>query len=394
MINNRMQKKKIAIIIEDSIFNRKGMMNAELNRITHLSKISDYDIDVYSFQTYFGWLFRKIKGLPKVKHPKEVELDGIKINVKWRKFSIIDYVLMNILHKSPFINKNWQFRYIKNFKGYDIIVANSTNSGRLALEIKRRYGIPYYVTWHGTDIHSAPFDSSYEFHMTKIVMEGAELNFMVSQALLETSKKISETANRIVLYNGVNSSFHRYSDSVRLKLRREKGVESKKVVAFAGHLIEVKNPHLFPEIFRAVNEKYIGSIEFWIMGTGKWGDYIKKKCAEYLVPLKMWGNVNSQQMPSMLNCVDVLILPSRNEGLPLIAVEAIACGANAVGAKVGGIPEVMGEENTFNHGEKFLDEISDRIVYMLSNEVYQPLKPYFSWAETAKIENNIYKSLK
>ena len=104
----------------------------------------------------------------------------------------------------------------------------------------------------------------------------------------------------------------------------------------------------------------------------------------------MWGNVPAENMPSMLNCVDVLILPSRNEGLPLIAVEAIACGANAVGAKVGGIPEAMGEENTFCHGGSFVENISDRIVFMLNNRVEQPLRPCFSWEETAKIENSIY----
>lgn len=83
----------------------------------------------------------------------------------------------------------------------------------------------------------------------------------------------------------------------------------------------------------------------------------------------MWGNVPSHDMPSMLNCVDVLILPSRNEGLPLIAIEAIACGANAVGARVDGIPEAIGLENSFPHGTDFVENISNRVTYMLNNKV-------------------------
>ena len=55
----------------------------------------------------------------------------------------------------------------------------------------------------------------------------------------------------------------------------------------------------------------------------------------------------------------------------------------------GGIPEAMGEENTFCHGESFVENISDRIVFMLNNRVEQPLRPCFSWEETAKIENLI-----
>ena len=42
---------------------------------------------------------------------------------------------------------------------------------------------------------------------------------------------------------------------------------------------------------------------------------------------------------------DVLILPSINEGLPLTVVEGLACGCNVVGSLVGGIPEVIGEDN-------------------------------------------------
>ena len=153
-----------------------------------------------------------------------------------------------------------------------------------------------------------------------------------------------------------------------------------------------KNPQLFPDIFDEVYRNYNAPIEFWVMGTGKYSEYVRTQCAIKNIPLKMWGNIDPEQMPVMLNCVDVLILPSRNEGLPLIAAEALACGANAVGARVGGIPEVMGVENTFEHGTSFIPRISNRIVEMLNSNITQELLPCYSWKETAKIENDIYKA--
>lgn len=383
-------EKKIAILIEDNIYNRKGMMNAELNRIIHLKRIATYVIDVYTFQTYNGWLVRKLRNQKKCDCPQSIVIDGININIKWNKFSLIDYFLSVKFKMRPLISRNWQFKYSSLFAGYDMIVANSTQMGDLSRIIKQKYDIPYFVIWHGTDIHSAPFVSKYQYCKTKRILLDAKLNFMVSEALQVTSKKIAPDALTMVLYNGVSSSFQRYNDSDRLRLRQEKGVEGKKVIAFAGHLIEVKKPQLFPEIFRSVLAKCSLPMEFWVMGTGKLGGYVESKCKEYNIPLKMWGNVPSHDMPSMLNCVDVLILPSRNEGLPLIAVEALACGANAVGARVGGIPEAMGLENTFPHGDDFVEDISERIVYMLNSKVEQVLLPCFSWEESAKIENDIY----
>lgn len=85
-----------------------------------------------------------------------------------------------------------------------------------------------------------------------------------------------------------------------------------------------------------------------------------------------------------------MVLPSLNEGLPLVTVEALACGANAVGSCVGGIPEVLGEDNVFSLGDMFTYNIADRIVYLLNNRIEQKLKPCFSWERTAELESKIY----
>ena len=94
-----------------------------------------------------------------------------------------------------------------------------------------------------------------------------------------------------------------------------------------------------------------------------------------------------------MNCIDVLVLPSHNEGLPLVVAEAIKCGANAVGSHVGGIPEVIGENNTIPLGDDFTEKMAQRIVYFLTHRESQAISSDFSWIETAKKEMEIYTKL-
>ena len=92
---------------------------------------------------------------------------------------------------------------------------------------------------------------------------------------------------------------------------------------------------------------------------------------------------------------DVLILPSISEGLPLTVVEGLACGCNIVESLVGGIPEVIGEENCVDlKDSQFVEKFADKVVAYLQAEprIEQPLKPEFDWNLTAKRELDVIKS--
>lgn len=384
--------KKIAILVSDSFDVLRGQANAELNRISYLKEISNCQIDVFAFAIYEGWLVRKLRRTEKINTPLIRRFNDIDINFKWRSFSLIDYILEVKFHTCPIINKEWMLKYVSQFKDYDLILAHSNNCGELALAINQKFRIPYCVTWHGSDIHTYPFSSRYAFLKTKNVLDKASYNFMVSNGLLEVARKISLVDNKIVSYNGYSSSFFRYNDEQRSLLRKKYKVSKKKVVSFAGNLVSIKNPMVLPEIFKYVISKF-SDVEFWIMGSGNYLGSLQSKCSLYSLPVVYCGNIPIEEMPQRFNCVDVLVLPSKNEGLPLVTIEALACGANVVGSRVGGIPEAIGLENTFVLDEYFVHNIANRIVEFLTKDINQELKPCFSWSETANNENMIYRQI-
>ena len=50
--------------------------------------------------------------------------------------------------------------------------------------------------------------------------------------------------------------------------------------------------------------------------------------------------VPTEQLPDWYRAANVVVLPSRSEGVPNVLMEAIACGIPFVASEVGGIPEI------------------------------------------------------
>ena len=160
------------------------------------------------------------------------------------------------------------------------------------------------------------------------------------------------------------------------------------VVAFVGNLSAVKNVRVLAGIFREVSMRYYGKLKFWIIGDGKLASAVGRDMIASGIDdmVRMFGNVPSDDMPAVMNCIDVLVLPSLNEGLPLVCLEALKCGANVVGSRVGGIPEIIGEANTVPLGDGFVEAMADRIVHMLSGNVVQKVPSQMSWAKATERE--------
>lgn len=382
--------KRIAIIIDGDLTNRKGQVNASLSRIKHLKSIADYQIDVYAIQHYDSLLVRLLRKTNKRERLSLMQIDGMDVNLLWNKFSLMNYLLVYKFKYKPLFRDKWNRKQARLFQSYDLISVHSIACARLALAVYKQFRIPYYVTWHGSDIHTLPYANKYNWEDTVQALENAEENFFVSKALLSVSEKITPKAKRQLLYNGVGDSFMTFSPERRESLKKSFHVEGKKVVAFIGNLFPIKNVLLLPEIFKKVAECYAGDVVFWTIGDGKLRSSLQRRLQECGIDCTLWGNQPVEKMPEFMNAIDVLVLPSKNEGLPLVTVEALACGANVVGSNVGGIAEVIGSDNVFDLDEDFVTEISGRIVQMLESKIKQPLLDVFNWNNTARIENEIY----
>ena len=379
---------KVAVIFESSPFDRKGLFNAVHERIKALKATGQCLVDAYCIHSRDNAFTRSVRHTPQTPDVPSLEIEGIRYNLLWYRFSIIDHILYDRLYCRPFFFQRFMNRTLPVLDAYDCVIAHSFTGGLFAYNANRRYGVPYFVNWHGSDIHTHPWKNHLQLSVTKELMEAAVCNFFVSKALMQDSERITQAVAKQVIYNGVSEYFTRLSDVDRSKLRKDYGVdEQEKVVAFVGNISAVKNPMQLQPIFNQVRARYDGNLKFWIVGDGKLRKEVESVIAtDPSIDVKFWGNLPSEQMPSIMNVIDVLVLPSLNEGLPLVCVEAITCGANVVASATGGIAEVIGAENTVALDDDFVPNMAQKVVNYLNAPSEQVLSSDFSWTEAASRE--------
>jgi glycosyltransferase involved in cell wall biosynthesis len=278
----------------------------------------------------------------------------------------------------------------------NLIHAHFVYNGYLAYLLKKKYAFPYVVTAHGSDIHNDPFKSRRIKNNTIRILETADRAIFVSHFLLAKAKQLGYSGqNATVIPNGINEKQFRIMDDNPIRLH--KGNE--KIVGFSGSLFKVKRADKLADIFYEISLMY-HNVSFLVLGDGPLRgtlqSQLKKKGLEKQTLLLGW--IDFRKVQYYLNNMDVLILPSYNEGWPCVILEAQACGVTTVGSSNGGIPEAIGRGGiTVPEGKDFEKRFAHEVVHALNNPL--PAKTLaqraqtYSWSRIITKEIEVYQQV-
>jgi phosphatidylinositol alpha-1,6-mannosyltransferase len=171
---------------------------------------------------------------------------------------------------------------------------------------------------------------------------GEFTNKAISQAL---SKKAAEQMVKIA--PGIDVEHFSPQDSSAL--RRELGIDNKKVIVSVGRLVHRKGQdHLIesmPEILKKVPDAHL-----LMVGQGPYLEHLAKLVAIHKVEnhVSFIGRIQYAELPRFICAGDVFAMPSRSrlaglevEGLGIVYLEASACGLPVVAGDSGGAPDAV-----------------------------------------------------
>jgi glycosyltransferase involved in cell wall biosynthesis len=155
----------------------------------------------------------------------------------------------------------------------------------------------------------------------------------------------SSSAPVISLPNGINLSQVRPA-RFRRDVRHELGVDAgTPLVGAIGRLSPVKGHATFLEAARATLEAVPGA-RFVLVGDGELAAELKARAARLGIDRACAFLGARHDVYDLLSAMDVFVLPSLDEGIPMALLEAMAIGTPVVATAVGGVPEVVTDGTT------------------------------------------------
>jgi glycosyltransferase involved in cell wall biosynthesis len=219
--------------------------------------------------------------------------------------------------------------------------------GDTANIIFKKYKIPFVVTLMGSDVHFIETGSK-KWKKAKEIVQNAEFITSVSQQLyldLE-NKGITIPENKRQLTHTIYE-FEKFKILDKQEIRNQLNLNiSDKIIFYAGNLREIKNVDIlitsFSKMFSS-NLENKDKIKLIIAGKGEEEGKLNALSEQLKVNKKVnfVGGLNSEEIIKYYNASDVFCLPSKNEGLPNVIVEALLCGTPVVASSVGEIPFII-----------------------------------------------------
>jgi glycosyltransferase involved in cell wall biosynthesis len=127
-------------------------------------------------------------------------------------------------------------------------------------------------------------------------------------------------------------------------MRRKLGIPQDAIVVLTVRRLVYKNGVDTLLDCAKIAAKRNSKIVFLAVGKGPDLESVRAQVAQLGLEtnFKLAGFVSDEELPFYYNLADLFVLPSKSgEGLPLVALEAMACGLPVIATDVGGIKEIL-----------------------------------------------------
>lgn len=211
----------------------------------------------------------------------------------------------------------WWRKHFQNHPEHQIVHAHFFTISPIYLGVAKKYGRTTINHIHGTTAGGGIKD-----FIARRSARVSDYRFACSES---AGKWGYQSEKFRVINNALEINTYRFDENIRLNVREELGLSQFFVMGTVANYSAVKNPFGLIKIFEAVNKVNPATRLLWV-GSGPMQNEIREEINNKNLNEKVLLMGNRNDVPRLLQAMDVFLLPSFSEGLPVSLIEAQVAG--------------------------------------------------------------------
>ena len=237
-----------------------------------------------------------------------------------------------------YLYNSWRYsqllwhHYKSSIHQYDLVYAQGFTAWAWN---QNKIKAPIVVNLHGLEMFQTPYSNrdKIEKFLLKIPAKSILKNAKIAQSLGGQLSAIMQPFNKGVFNCGIGIDDDWFNYNLR-----NKDVNTPTKFIFVGRYEFRKGLDVLAKAIESIIDEHNFTIDF----IGPIPETLQIKNPK----IKYWGSIKEEsQIQAILDSGDVLLLPSRAEGMPTVILEAMARGLAVIATDVGAVSELINHEN-------------------------------------------------
>ncbi|MDI6809216.1 MAG: glycosyltransferase [Candidatus Eisenbacteria bacterium] len=251
-------------------------------------------------------------------------------------------------------------------KNIDVIHTHLYQAGILGRIAGTMAQVPVVVT---TEHTLTPWKKRRHILLEKMLIPFTDRYHATCTAVVENRIRVEGLPEKklLVIPNGVDTTIFQ-PKPMPTALKESLGVDTTKAFGTVARLVPAKGMEFFLRASQKVMKEYPGSRAL-IVGDGPLMEKLTNYAAELGISDKVRFFGERNEVPELVRMMDIFVLSSLREGLPLSLLEASACGKPIVATRVGGNEDIVIDGVTgFLVQKEDSDSLAEKILVLLRDD--------------------------
>ena len=277
---------------------------------------------------------------------------------------------------------------------YDIMHSHMNALNPLLFKHAKKIGIPYMISHSHGSRHFVDNKIliKYKDQLMKQIPKYADVLLACSK---EAGDFLYPNEDYIIINNGIDLKQYEYNEATRKRLRKELNVEDQLVFGHVGRFNFQKNHKFLIEVFNEIL-KTIPDAILALAGEGELLGEVQEQVRAYGIEEHVKFLGLRDDIPDVLQILDVFLLPSVFEGLPYVLVEAQAAGLLCFAADTIDAKSALTDDFHFlpiDNPQEWSDYIVGNLEYKRKSTRERLIREGFDEKENVKKLELIYEDL-